>query len=75
MHILSFVLPRLIQKDQTENICLTFLKVEEAGERVHQIWYMLIRSRYFAVRNEDKTLYYTFLQYENLLFIDQSEFK
>ena len=33
MHILSFVLPNLVENDKSDNLCHKYLKVEQAGER------------------------------------------
>ena len=68
MHLTSdFVLPKMIKEDKTANICYKFLKVEQAGERLHQIWNLLNRTRFFSVRNGKSQLLYAFMEYENLL--------
>ena len=70
MHLMSdFVLPKMILADKTANICYKFLKVEQAGERLHQIWNLLNRTRFFSVRNGKSQLLYAFMEYENLLYI------
>ena len=70
MHLTSdFVLPKMILADKTANICYKFLKVEQAGERLHQIWNLLYRTRFFSVRNGKSQLLYAFMEYENLLYI------
>ena len=50
MHIISFVLPRVIRQDRTLNMCYKLLQVEQAGERLHHIWNILIQSRFFAIK-------------------------
>ena len=71
MHIFSFVLPHLILADKTKNMCYLFLKVEQAGERLHQIWNSLTRAKYFSVKNSKQRLRYTFLDYEIMLYVSK----
>ena len=71
MHILGFTLPKVIQNDETDNIMYKILKVEQAGERIHQKWNMLDQTRFFAVRNGCDKLLYTFLEYEHNLYLKQ----
>ena len=40
MHLLGFVFPKVIRNDTTDNILYKILKVEQAGERLHQKWNM-----------------------------------
>ena len=75
MHILSFVLPKIIENDETQNICYKFLKVERAGERFHQIWNTLTRTRFFSVRDKKLKLLYTFKEYKNYLYLNKSLLK
>ena len=70
MHLLGFFIRKLIEKDKSENICYKFLKVEQAGERIHHIWKVLEKTRFYAVRKEKDKLLYTFLEYENSLYIN-----
>ena len=44
MHILSFVLPNLIENDTSDNMTHKYLKVEQAGERFY--FYILQASQY-----------------------------
>ena len=74
MHVIGFVIPELIEKDTSDNICHKFLKLEQAGERVHNIWNSLIRTRFFAIKDSNKKLLSTFLEYENLLYVDKKNF-
>ena len=71
MHITGFVIPKEIRNYKTDNILYKILKVEQAGERLHQKWNMLTQTRFFAVTNGCDKLLYTFLEYENNLYIDQ----
>ena len=74
MHIIGFVIPDLIRRDTSDNICLKYLKLEQAGERVHNIWNTLTRSHFFSVKDSKQKLFYTFLEYENLLYVDKNKF-
>ena len=69
MHILRFMLPEVIRNDETDNIMYKILKVEQAGERIHQKWNMLDQTRFFAVRNGCDKLLYTFLEYEHNVYL------
>ena len=69
MHILGFMLPKVIRNDETDNIMYKILKVEQAGEHIHQKWNMLDQTRFFAVRNGCYKLLYTFLEYEHNLYL------
>ena len=69
MHILGFMLPKVIRNDETDNIMYKILEVEQAGERIHQKWNMLDQTRFFAVRNGCDKLLYTFLEYEHNLYL------
>ena len=51
IHTLGFTIPDLIRSDKSENICFKYLKLEQAGERVHNIWNTLKRSRFFAIKD------------------------
>ena len=53
----------------TDNILYKILKVEQAGEHLHQKWNMLDQTRFFAVRNGCDKLLYTFMEYENNLYL------
>ena len=75
MHILSFVLPKIIENYETHNICYKFLKVEQAGERFHQIWNTLTRTKFFSVRDKKLKLLYTYKEYKNYLYLNKSLFK
>ena len=70
MHLLGFFIRKLIEEDQSENICYKFLKVEQAMERIHHIWKVLEKTRFYSVRTEREKLLYTFLEYENSLYIN-----
>ena len=74
IHTLGFTLPDMIRNDKSENICYKYLKLEQAGERVHNIWNTLKRSRFFAIKDSKLKLYYTFLEYENNLYVDKNMF-
>ena len=69
MHLLGFVIPKIIRNDKSHNICYKFLKVEQAGERIHQKWNMLTQARFFSVRNGKEKLFLMFEEYENSLYI------
>jgi hypothetical protein len=75
MNLLGFIIPNIIRKDTSDNICYKFLKVEQAGEKIHQVWNLLNQTRFFCVRNGKEKLYHCFMEYENLLYIDKSQFK
>ena len=64
-----FVIPKNIMEDKTDNIFFKIFKVEQAGERLHQKWNMLTQTRFFAVRNGCDKLLYTFMEYENNLYM------
>ena len=70
MHLFGFFIAKAIKNDKTDNICYKFLKVEQAGERVHQRWNLLNQTRFFSVRNGKDQLLYAFMAYENLLYIN-----
>ena len=70
MHLLGFFIQKLIEEDQSENICYKFLKVEQAMERIHHIWKVLEKTRFYSVRTKREKLLYTFLEYENSLYIN-----
>ena len=74
IHTLGFTVPDIIRSDKTENICYKYLKLEQAGERVHNIWNTLKRSRFFAVKDSKLKLFYTFMEYENFLYVDKKIF-
>ena len=38
IHTLGFTVPDIMRSDKTENICYKYLKLEQAGERVLNIW-------------------------------------
>ena len=67
MHLLGFVFPKVIRNDTTDNILYKILKVEQAGERLHQKWN---QTRFFAVRNGCDKLLYTFMEYEYNLYMN-----
>ena len=69
MHVMAFVISPLIAKDKTPNICYKYLKLEQMGERLHAIWNLLHRTRFFSVRNGNERLKQMFLEYENSLYI------
>ena len=71
MHLLSFVIPKVIRNDTTDNIFFKILKVEQSGERLHQKWNMLDQTRFFAVKNGCDKLFYTYLEYENNLYMEK----
>lgn len=49
--ILGFIVPDIIRSDKTGNICYKYLKLEQVGERVHNIGNTLNRNRFFAVKD------------------------
>ena len=69
MHTLRFVMPKLIREDKSDNFCYKLLKIEQAGEKLHHIWNILIQSRFFAIRNGCNQLLSAMLQYENNLYL------
>ena len=71
MHLLGFVIPKEIRDDTTDNIHYLILKVEQAGEKLHQKWNMLDQTRFFAVKNGCDKLLYTYLEYENNLYMEK----
>ena len=74
MHIIGFVIPDLILNDFSENICYKFMKVEQAGERLHNLWNTLTRSRFFSVNDKKKKMLLTFKEYENMLYLNKKLF-
>ena len=73
MHLLSFVIPKIIREDTSNhNICFKFLKVEQAGERFHNVWNTLTRTKFFAVKDKRQKLLFTFKEYENLIYVMQT---
>ena len=75
MHVFSFIFPDLIMKSSSKNDFYTFLKVEQGGEKMHAVWNMLRRSKYFSIRDKKVQFLFTFLNHENLLYIDKGMFK
>ena len=71
MHLIGFVIPKVIRNDKSDNIMYKILKVEQAGEKLHQKWNMLDQTRFFAVRNGCDKLLYTYMEYENNLYMDK----
>ena len=69
MHTLSFVIPRIIREDKSDNYSYKLLQIEQAGEKLHHIWNILIQSRFFAVKNGCNQLLSAMLQYENNLYL------
>ena len=69
MHTLSFVMPKLIREDRSDNFCFKLLQIEQAGEKLHHTWNILIQSRFFAIRNGCNQLLSAMLQYENNLYL------
>ena len=47
MHIMGFTIAPLIANDKTDNICYKMLKIEQLGEKLHAIWNLLHRTRFF----------------------------
>ena len=68
IHILGFVIPKFIREDTSDNICHKFLKIEQAGERVHNVWNTLTRRRFFAIKDKKMKLKSIFMEYENSLY-------
>ena len=68
--IFKGTLPNLIQNDKSDNMCYKFMAVEQAGERFHPIWNTLNRGRFFSVKDPLKKLLYTYMAYENLLYME-----
>ena len=71
MHLLGFVIPKVIRNDKSDNVMYKILKVEQAGEKLHQKCNMLDQTRFFAVRNGCEKLLYTYIEYENNLYMDK----
>ena len=69
MHLMGFVISPLIATDKTQNICYKYLKLEQMGERLHAIWNLLHRTRFFSVRNGNDRLMNMFMEYENSLYV------
>ena len=69
MHLLGFVISPLIATDKTPNICYKYLKLEQMGDRLHAIWNLLHRTRFFSVRNGNERLRNIFIEYENSFYI------
>ena len=65
------VIPKEIRNDTTDNILYKILKVEQSGERLHQKWNMFDQIRFFAVKNGCDKLFYTYLEYENNLYMEK----
>jgi hypothetical protein len=71
MFRISVVLPDIIMTEDSRNICFTFLRVEQAGERLHQVWNSIVRNKFFSIKNKKQKYLSTFLEYENLLYVDK----
>ena len=69
MHLLGFVISPIIAKDTTPNICFKYLRIEQLGEKLHAICNLLMRTRFFAVRNGCQKLLSMYMEYENSLYI------
>ena len=69
MHDLSFVVPKTVEFDKTDNFCYKLLQFEQASERLHHLWNILIDTRFFAIKNGCNQLISAFLQYENNLYL------
>ena len=71
MHILGFVIAPIIANDKSQNICYKMLKIEQLGEKIHAIWNLLHRTRFFSIRNGCQRLLNTFMEYENSLYVNK----
>ena len=69
MHLLGFVVAPIIANDKTSNICYKYLRIEQLGERLHAICNLLMRSRFFSVRNGGQQLLNLYMEYENSLYV------
>ena len=69
MHLLGFVIAPIIKNDKSDNVCYKFLKIEQLGEKIHAIWNLLHRARFFSIRNGCQRLLNIFLEYENSLYV------
>ena len=54
-----------MDNDKTENMCYKMLKIEQIGEKLHVIWDLLYRIRFFTIRNGCQRLLNIFMEYEN----------
>ena len=66
--IMLEIIKMTIRNDKSNNILYKILKVEQAGERLHQKCNMLDQTWFFAVRNGCDKLLYTLIEYENNLY-------
>ena len=73
MHLMGFAISPLIANDKTDNICYKYLKLEQMGERLHAIWNLLHRTRFFCIRNGNDKLLDMFMEYENILYIKNKQ--
>ena len=71
MYIFSVVLPDIIMTEDSRNICFAFLRVEQAGKRLHQVWNSIVRNHFFSIKNKKQKYLSTFLEYENMLYVDK----
>ena len=71
MHILGFVVAPIIANDKSQNICYKMLRIEQLGEKIHAIWNLLHRTRFFSIRNGCQRLLNTFMEYENSLYVNK----
>ena len=46
MHLIGFVIPKVIRNDKSDNIMYKIVKVEQAGEKLHQKWNTLDQTRF-----------------------------
>ena len=68
MHILGFVIAPLIENDESDNVFYKYLRIEQLGEKIHAIWNLLHRARFFTIRNGCQKLLSMFMEYENSLY-------
>ena len=57
--------------DKSQNICYKMLRIEQLGEKIHAIWNLLHRTRFFSIRNGCQRLLNTFMEYENSLYVNK----
>ena len=72
MHLLGFVISPLIENDKSENICFKIIKIEQLGEKIHTIWNLLHRIRFFAIRNGCQKLLHMFTENDNSLYVREA---
>ena len=62
LHIVSYVLPKIIRSDTSKNICYEYMKFEQGGERLHAILNKI--SNTCKHMSKDKQLFYLIREVE-----------